>query len=189
MLKMDKMFIQKFVRKLKKKNNEIKPCPEEGIFVLKGQMNNDLAYELIKGMFEFSDRCPDKTITLYINSDGGYVTAGMAVYDTMRALQNPIKTIGYESVGGISTLILIAGTKGMREALQSTRISVGAFSIRADIEHPPERLYSVLEKVRREFALHIGNTEEQMQEMIGAQEWLSVEQAIQMGLIDVLTDK
>lgn len=168
----------------KKKEDEIAPRLEDGIFVLKGQMSDGLACELIKGMFEFSGKCPDKTITLYINSEGGSVTAGMAVYDTMRALQNPIRTIGYESVGGISTLLLVAGTKGMREVLQNTRISVGAFFIRADVEHPSGVLYSVVEKVRKEFAIHTGNTDEQIQELIGEKEWLSTEQAIQIGLID-----
>lgn len=183
------MFILEFARTFKKKNKKIESCPEEGIFVLKGHVNNDLAYELIKGMFEFSDRCPDKTITLYINSEGGYVTAGMAIYDTMRALQNPIRTIAYECVGGIGSLLLAAGTQGMREALQGTSISIGAFFKRGDSGQPSELLYSVLEKVMNAFALHTKNTKEQILKIIGEKEWLSVEQAIQIGLIDVLADK
>ena len=140
-------------------------------------------------MFEFSKRCPGKTITLYINSEGGYVTSGMAVYDTMRALQNPIRTIAYECVGGISSLLLATGTQGMREALQGTRISIGSFLMRGDSGQPSELLHSALEKVMSAFALQTGNTQEQIRKVIGEKEWLSVKQAMQIGLIDALADK
>lgn len=166
-----------------KKKKEIVSCPEKGIFVLKGEIDNDMACNVVKGMLDYSSKHPEKIITLHIDCEGGLITAGMAIYDTMRAVPNPKRTIAHKNAGGIAALLLCAGSRGMRIAHPNTRISLGQFYISTDVTNVSPLLYQTMDKICALFAMHTGNTSEQIKELLKPQ-YLNIGKAMQSGVID-----
>lgn len=162
---------------------KLEACPEKGIFVLKGQIDNNQAYDIVKGILEYSKKCPDKVITLHIDSQGGVLTAGMAIYDTMRAVPNPKRTIAHKNAGGIAALLLCAGTKGMRIAKSDCKISLGQFTVRADVANISPLVYQTMDKICSLLAMHTGSTLEHIKELLEPQ-YLNIGEAMQSGFID-----
>lgn len=157
---------------------------ENGVFVIDGQINNSLAYNVIKDMLAYSERCPKETITLYLNCEGGSVSAGMAIYDTMRFLPNQVKTIATGKVIGMAVLLLAAGTLGMRFAYSDTQIVLGQFLGKADTPQQNETIDSAIEKVYHAFGQHTGRTVEEWKEVSVSQVSMKPKEARKFGVID-----
>ena len=134
---------------------------------------------------------PDKDIHLYINSPGGIVASGMAIYDTMQHLRAPVATICMGMAASMGAFLLAAGTKGKRSALPHSRILIhqpsgGASGTAADIEIQAREILYLRTKMAQLFALHTGQTLETIEKDVDRDHYMSAEEAKAYGLIDAV---
>ncbi|MFW6690462.1 ATP-dependent Clp protease proteolytic subunit [Streptomyces sp. MAR4 CNX-425] len=132
---------------------------------------------------------PDKDINLYVNSPGGSVTAGMAIYDTMQFIKNDIVTIALGLAASMGQFLLSAGTPGKRFALPNAEIlihqpSAGLAGSATDIKIHAEQLIRTKKKMAELTALHTGQSVEQVTHDSDRDRWFSAEEAKEYGLID-----
>jgi ATP-dependent Clp protease protease subunit len=132
---------------------------------------------------------PDKDIYLYINSPGGSVTAGMAIYDTMQFIKNDVVTIAMGMAASMGQFLLTAGTPGKRFALPNTRIlmhqpSAGLGGSATDIKIQAEQLLHTKRRMAELIAQHSGQTFEQITKDSDRDRWFSAEEAKDYGLLD-----
>ncbi len=155
-----------------------------GVFEIKGEITDAMAGMVIKQLLDFADKNPKETITLYISSEGGKVTAGMAIYDVMRYVPNPVSTIAAGKVAGIAALLLAAGTPGMRFAYKESTVSFGLFLVKKDVQSIPPELDAVIRKIYGLIAKHTKMWVEQIVEMAALETVWDAEQAKKAGLVD-----
>lgn len=160
---------------------------QNGVFVLSGEIDDKGASALIFKVLAFKEQDPQRPMKLYINCDGGSVTAGMAIYDTLCFISNQVSTIAVEKVSGIAALILAAGEKNMRRAYRGTQLSLGHFYAKPYAELGPEVL-STMEKIIELFAKHTGRTVEEIRELIALGAILEPREAIAFGFVDEETE-
>ncbi|WP_277441173.1 ATP-dependent Clp protease proteolytic subunit [Streptomyces sp. SPB162] len=132
---------------------------------------------------------PDKDIYLYINSPGGSVTAGMAIYDTMQYIKNDVVTIAMGLAASMGQFLLTAGTPGKRFALPNTRIlmhqpSAGLGGSATDIKIQAEQLLHTKRRMAELIAQHSGQSVEQITKDSDRDRWFSAEEATAYGLLD-----
>lgn len=168
----------------RKVNLRKKIDPKNGVFALNGKIDDELAYAIIKQILDYSDKYPNKTITIYINCDSGSVSSGMAIYDTISYIPNPVCTIAVEKAMGIAVLILAAGNPGMRLAYVGTRITLGQFYVMRDMQQPSQTLYSVVDKVCGKLAEHTGRNITEIKNVVDSGIIMSPKMAMKFGLID-----
>jgi ATP-dependent Clp protease protease subunit len=134
---------------------------------------------------------PDRDIQLYINSPGGSVTAGLAIYDTMRFIRNDVATIALGMAGSMGQFLLCAGTAGKRYALPHARImmhqpSGGIGGTAADITIQAENMLYVKRTIQERIAFHTGQTLEQIETDSDRDRWFTAEEARAYGFIDAV---
>lgn len=132
---------------------------------------------------------PDKDINLYINSPGGSISAGMAIYDTMQFIKNDVVTIAMGMAASMGQFLLSAGTPGKRLALPNAEIlihqpSAGLAGSASDIKIHAERLLHTKKRMAELTAFHTGQTVEQITRDSDRDRWFSAEEAKDYGLID-----
>ena len=132
---------------------------------------------------------PEKDIYLYVNSPGGYVTAGLAIYDTMQYINANISTICLGQAASLGALLLCAGTKGKRFALPYARILIhqplgGAHGQATDIEIQAKEILKTREMLNDILVKHTGQTMKKIQEDTERDYYMSAEEAKEYGLID-----
>ncbi|NUQ96437.1 MAG: ATP-dependent Clp protease proteolytic subunit [Streptomyces sp.] len=132
---------------------------------------------------------PEKDIFLYINSPGGSVTAGMAIYDTMQFIKNDVVTIAMGMAASMGQFLLTAGAPGKRFALPNTRIlmhqpSAGLGGSATDIKIQAEQLLHTKRRMAELIAQHSGQTFEQITKDSDRDRWFSAEEAKEYGLLD-----
>ncbi|MDX3224218.1 ATP-dependent Clp protease proteolytic subunit [Streptomyces sp. ME19-01-6] len=132
---------------------------------------------------------PDKDINLYINSPGGSITAGMAIYDTMQYIKNDVITIAMGLAASMGQFLLSAGTPGKRFALPNAEIlihqpSAGLAGSASDIKIHAEQLLRTKKKMADLTAFHTGQTVEQITRDSDRDRWFSAEEAKDYGLVD-----
>ncbi|MEH1015486.1 ATP-dependent Clp protease proteolytic subunit [Micromonospora sp. CPCC 206060] len=132
---------------------------------------------------------PERDIHLYINSPGGSVTAGLAVYDTMRYVENDVATVAMGFAGSMGQFLLCAGTPGKRFALPHSRvmmhqISGGIGGTTADIKIQAENMLHMKRTIQDRIAFHTGRTPEEIARDSDRDRWFTPEQAREYGLID-----
>ncbi|MDJ0340126.1 ATP-dependent Clp protease proteolytic subunit [Streptomyces sp. H10-C2] len=132
---------------------------------------------------------PEKDIFLYINSPGGSVTAGMAIYDTMQYINNDVVTIAMGLAASMGQFLLTAGTPGKRFALPNTRIlmhqpSAGLGGSATDIKIQAEQLLHTKRRMAELIAQHSGQSVEQITKDSDRDRWFSAEEATAYGLLD-----
>ncbi len=157
-----------------------------------GQFTTDSANLIIAQLLYLEAEDPEKDINLYINSPGGMVTAGLAVYDTMQYIRSPITTICMGMAMSFGAVILCAGTKGKRFALPYSRIMLhqplimggGIDGQVTDIEIEARELSDTKEKLTRIIAKHCGQTYEKVKADTERNLYMSAEAAKEYGLID-----
>ena len=131
---------------------------------------------------------------MYINSPGGVVTAGMAIYDTMQFIRCPIATLCLGQAASMGSLLLAAGTKGMRFALPNARIMVhqpsGGFQGQAsDIERHAEDIVKMKRRLNEIYVKHTGQTYEVIERTLDRDHFMTAEQTKEFGLIDKVLNK
>ena len=158
------------------------------IFVGEG-IDDHLSNMIIAQMLFLEADDPDKDIFLYINSPGGSVTAGMAIYDTMQYVKPNISTICMGQAASMGALLLAAGTKGKRFALPHARIMIhqplgGVQGQATDIDIQAKEILRVRDELNRIFVHHTGQTLEQIQRDTDRDFFMTPEQARGYGIVD-----
>lgn len=161
----------------------------ERVIFLVGPVNDATANLVVAQLLFLESENPDKDIHFYINSPGGSVTAGMAIYDTMKFIKPDVSTLCIGQAASMGAFLLSAGAKGKRYALPNSRVMIhqplGGFQGQAsDIEiHAKEILY-LKDKLNRMLAEHTGQTLEQIERDTDRDNFLSAPAAVEYGLVD-----
>jgi ATP-dependent Clp protease protease subunit len=162
---------------------------KERIIFLPTYIEDELANLVIAQMLFLEAEDPDKDMFLYINSPGGSVTAGMAIYDTMQYVKPHISTICMGQAASMGALLLAAGTKGKRFALPHARIMIhqplgGVQGQATDIDIQAKEILRVRDELNRIFVHHTGQTLEQIQRDTDRDFFMTPEQARAYGIVD-----
>lgn len=158
-------------------------------------INDDVANIIIAQLLFLEADNPEKDIYLYINSPGGIVSAGMAIYDTMQHLRAPMNTICMGMAASMGSFLLTAGTAGKRSALPHSRImmhqpSGGTQGSAADIEIQAKEILYLRSTMNELYALHTSQPLERIERDMDRDRFMSAEEAKEYGLIDsVFTPK
>lgn len=161
----------------------------ERIIFLGTQVDDDIANKICAQILLLSAEDPTKDISLYINSPGGSVTAGMAIYDTMQLSECDIATYGMGLAASMGQFLLTAGTKGKRYALPHARImmhqpSAGIGGSAADIAIMAEQFAHTKRELNELQALHTGKPVEQVTADADRDRWFTAKEALEYGFID-----
>ena len=162
---------------------------EDRIVFLRGEIDDDAANVVIAQMLFLAAKDPEKDIRLYINSPGGLVTAGLAIYDTMRYVKCDVATICIGQAASIAAVLLSAGAKGKRSALPNSRILIhqvfgGAQGQAADVKIQTEELLRMRDLLNKILAEHTGKTVKRIAKDTDRDYYMSAEEAMEYGLID-----
>src|SRR4051794_17788307 len=162
---------------------------QERIIFLGREVDDELANSLAAQMLLLSAADPKRDIHLYINSPGGSVSAGMAVYDTMRFVDCDVATYGMGLAASMGQFLLTAGTPGKRYALPHTRVmmhqpSAGVGGTQSDIAIQAELFGRLKREVNELQARHSGQTVEQIERDSDRDRWFSPQEALAYGLVD-----
>jgi ATP-dependent Clp protease protease subunit len=161
----------------------------ERVIFLVGEVNDATASVVVAQLLFLESENPDKDIFFYINSPGGSVTAGMAIYDTMQFVKPDVSTLCIGQAASMGSFLLAAGKKGKRFALPNARVMIhqplGGFRGQAsDIEiHAKEILY-LKERLNTMLAQHTGQSLEKIERDTDRDNFLSAEAAVEYGLVD-----
>ena len=158
--------------------------------VFLGSSINDQVANIIVAQLLFLDADdPDREIYLYINSPGGSVYAGLAIYDTMNHLRAPVSTYCVGMAASMGALLLASGRKGKRNVLPNSRImlhqpSSGYQGTAADIDVAAKEILGTRERLNRILAERTGQTLKKINADVDRDRWMSAEEAIKYGLVD-----
>jgi ATP-dependent Clp protease protease subunit len=167
---------------------------KERVIFLVGPVNELTANLVVAQLLFLESENPDKDISLYINSPGGVVSAGMAIYDTMQFIKPDVSTLCIGQAASMGAFLLAAGQKGKRFVLPNSRVMIhqplGGFQGQAsDIEiHAKEILY-LKERLNRLLAEHTGQPIETLQKDTDRDNFLGAEDAVSYGLVDEVLSK
>ncbi len=152
-------------------------------------INDDVANIIIAQLLFLEADNDERDVYLYINSPGGIVSAGMAIYDTIQFMKAPVNTICMGMAASMGSFLLTAGTKGKRSALPHARImmhqpSGGTSGSATDIEIQAREIIYLKTKLNELYALHTGKSVEQIERDIDRDRFMSADEAVEYGLID-----
>lgn len=162
---------------------------DDNIIYLSGEVNSDSADLIVAQLLFLSAKDETKDINLYINSPGGSVTAGFAIYDTMNLIPNKVSTIGVGLCASMGAFLLASGEEGMRYALPNAEIMIhqplgGANGQATDIMIVAENIKNTKNKINKILAEKTGKTVKAIEKATDRDNWLSASKAKDFGLID-----
>src|SRR5438046_2244553 len=159
-------------------------------------VNDDVANIIIAQLLFLEADNPDRDIFLYINSPGGSVSSGLAIYDTMQYLKSPVNTICMGLAASMGAFLLAAGRKGKRSALPHSRIMIhqpsqsGGGGTASDIEIQAKEILYLRAKMNELLSMHTGQPTERLERDTDRDRYLSAEEAKEYGLVDhVITQR
>ena len=166
----------------------------ERIIFLGSEIDDDVANSIVAQLLLLDSENPDKDIMLYINSPGGVITAGMAIYDTMKLIKADVSTICLGDAASMGAFLLSAGTKGKRLALPNARIMIhqplgGAKGQATDIEIEAKEILRMKTMLSTLMAEHTGQTVEKIKQDTERDNFMTAQQALEYGLIDKVVEK
>lgn len=162
---------------------------KDRIVMLSGEVNDDSANLIVSQLLFLESEDPDKDIYLYINSPGGSVTAGMAIYDTMNYIKADVSTICIGLAASMGAFLLSSGAKGKRVALPNAEIMIhqplGGFQGQAtDIDIHAKRILATKEKLNRILSENTGKPIEVLSLDVERDHFLDPDEAVEYGIID-----
>ncbi len=162
---------------------------EDRIIFLTGEINDAVADTVVAQLIYLEGKDPDKDICLYINSPGGSVSAGLAIYDTMNYIKCDVSTICIGLAASMGAFLLSSGTKGKRYALPNSEIMIhqplgGAQGQASDIKIQAEHILKTKQRLNSILAMNSGKPYEQLEKDTDRDNYLSAEEAKEYGLID-----
>ncbi|MGE5623940.1 MAG: ATP-dependent Clp endopeptidase proteolytic subunit ClpP [Bacillota bacterium] len=167
---------------------------KERVIFIVGGIDDYVANLVVAQLLFLESENPDKDISVYINSPGGVVTAGMSIYDTMQFVKPDVSTICVGQAASMGSLLLAGGAKGKRYALPHSRIMIhqphgGAQGQATDIEIQAREILYLRERLNAIFVKHTGQTLEQIQKDTDRDRFMSGDEAVKYGLIDKVLDR
>lgn len=167
---------------------------KERIIFLTGPIDDGISSVIVAQMLFLESENPEKEIYFYINSPGGAVTAGLAMYDTMQYIKSPVVTICVGQAASAGSLLLMAGEKNKRCALPNSRVMVhqpsgGAQGQASDILIHAEEIIKIRARLNCLYAKHSGMDIETVEKLMERDKFLSPEEALELGLIDKIIGK
>ena len=167
---------------------------KDRIIFLGFPISDDIANVIIAQMLFLESEDPDLEVSLYINSPGGYVNAGLAIYDTMRLVRCPISTICVGQAASIAAMLLAGGTPGKRFALPHARVllhqPLGSFSGQAtDIEIAAREILRIKTKLTELLSHHTGQSEDRIRKDTDRDFYMTAEQACEYGVVDQVINR
>ncbi len=167
---------------------------EDRIIFLSGEIDDAVANTVVAQLIYLEGKDPTKDISLYINSPGGSVTAGLAIYDTMNYIKCDVSTICIGLAASMGAFLLSSGAKGKRFALQNSEIMIhqplgGAQGQASDIKIQAEHILKIKAKLNAVLAQNTGKPVEQVERDTDRDNYLSADEALAYGLIDRVYSK
>ncbi|MDH4284097.1 MAG: ATP-dependent Clp endopeptidase proteolytic subunit ClpP [Gallionellaceae bacterium] len=167
---------------------------KERVIFLVGEINDHMANLVVAQMLFLESENPDKEIHLYINSPGGSISAGMAIYDTMQFIKPDVSTLCVGIAASMGAFLLQAGTKGKRFVLPNSTVMIhqplGGFRGQAtDIEIHAKYILSLRERLYTLMAQHTGRSVEEIARDSERDKFLTATEAVEYGLVDKVLDK
>ena len=164
---------------------------KENVIFMVGQVEDHMANLIVAQMLFLEAENPEKDIFLYINSPGGSVTAGMAIYDTMNFIKPDVSTVCIGQAASMGAFLLSAGAKGKRYCLPNSRVMIhqplGGFQGQAsDFEIHAKEILSIKEKMNRLMAEHTGQDYEKVAKDTDRDNFLSAQESVDYGLVDAV---
>jgi ATP-dependent Clp protease protease subunit len=165
----------------------------ERIIFVAGEIDDETANLIVAQLLHLEADDPDKDIALYVNSPGGSVYAGMAIYDTMQFVKPDIQTICVGIAMSMGAVILTGGAKGKRMSLPNSRILIhqpsGGFQGQAaDIQIHAEEILNIRKRLDEIFAEHTGQPLERVHDDMDRDRYLKPDEAVEYGLIDKIIE-
>jgi ATP-dependent Clp protease protease subunit len=159
------------------------------IVFVSGEVNDEMANAIVAQLLFLQSQDPEKRIDVYVNSPGGSVTAGLAIYDTMQFVKCPVATYCIGQAASMGAVLLSAGTKGMRHALPNARIMIhqpwgGAEGKASDIEITAREILRLKEVLNSILSKHSGKSMEDVVRDTDRDHFMSSAEAKEWGLID-----
>jgi ATP-dependent Clp protease protease subunit len=164
------------------------------LIFLVGVVNDQTANLVVAQLLFLESENPDKDISLYINSPGGSVSAGLSIFDTMQFVKPDVATLCMGMAASMGSFLLMAGAKGKRSALPNSRImmhqpSGGAQGQASDIEIQAREILKTREQLNRIYAERTGQTVERIAADMERDRWMSPNEALDYGLVDKVLEK
>ncbi len=162
---------------------------KERIIFLTGQVYDEVSSLICAQLLFLESENPNKEISFYINSPGGVVTAGLAMYDTMQYIRPPVSTVCIGQAASMGSLLLTAGAKGKRFALPNARVMIhqpsgGAQGQATDIEIQAREILATRARLNKLYVHHTGQELDVIEQSMERDKFLSAEEAKEFGLID-----
>ncbi|MER9297136.1 ATP-dependent Clp protease proteolytic subunit [Mesorhizobium sp. M0621] len=165
----------------------------ERIVFINGEINDDISALVCAQLLSLESDNPDKEISLYINSPGGVVTSGFAIYDTMQYISCPVSTVCMGFAASMASFLLMAGTAGRRISLPNATIllhqPLGGFQGQAsDIQRHAERIIQTKRHMAELYAQHCGRTYEEVERTLDRDHFMTAREAQAWGIVDHVFD-
>ncbi len=166
----------------------------ERIVFVTGQVEDNMASLIVAQLLFLESENPKKDIFMYINSPGGVITAGMAIYDTMQYIRPKVGTVCVGQASSMGSFLLAAGEPGMRVALRNARIMIhqpsgGTQGMASDIEIQAREIIRVRHALNELYVKHTGQDLDTIERAMDRDKFMSAEEAKAFGLIDSIEDK
>jgi ATP-dependent Clp protease, protease subunit len=166
---------------------------KDRIIFLGDEVNDTTASLIVAQLLFLESEDPSKDIYLYINSPGGSVTAGMAIYDTMQYIKCDVATICVGMAASMGAFLLAGGTKGKRQALPNSEIMIhqpsgGTQGQASEIQIAAEHILKIKKKLNKYLAENTGQSLETIEKDTDRDNWMSAEEAVAYGLIDSVVE-
>ncbi len=167
---------------------------EDRIIFLSGEITDETANSIVAQLIFLEGKDPEKDISLYINSPGGSVSAGLAIYDTMNFIKCDVTTICVGLAASMGAFLLSSGAKGKRFALPNSEIMIhqplgGAQGQASDIEIQANHIKRIKEKINKVLSEQSGQPLDKVQKDTDRDFYMSAEEALEYGLIDKIFNK
>src|SRR6201747_3942 len=166
---------------------------KERIIFLTGAVYDEVSSLICAQLLFLESDNPSKDISLYINSPGGVVSAGLAIYDTMQYIRSPVSTVCIGQAASMGSLLLAAGAKGKRFALPNARVMVhqpsgGAQGQATDIEIQAREILKLRQRLNEIYVKHTGQPLEAIERRLERDSYMSAEESRDFGLVDEVVD-
>lgn len=167
---------------------------EDRIIFLSGEINDAVANSVVAQLIYLEGKNPDKDIYLYINSPGGSVSAGLAIYDTLNYIKCDVSTICIGLAASMGAFLLSSGTKGKRFALPNSEIMIhqplgGAQGQASDIEIQARHMQKIKQKINKILSENTSQSLEKIEKDTDRDFYMSADEAVNYGLVDKIFDK
>lgn len=162
---------------------------KERIIFITGAIDDGVATSVTAQLLFLESENPKKEVYMYINSPGGYVSSGLAIYDTMQYVRSPVATVCIGQCASMGSLLLAAGEPGMRMVLPNARVMVhqpsgGYNGVATDIERHAEEIIDLKRRLNDIYVKHTGQKYEAIEKKLDRDTFMNAEQAQEFGIVD-----